>query len=797
MVYEYKLKPNKSAYVNYRFFKISIGLFLLFAVIYSIASLVLKEYLLYIVAVFVLIELLNYYSLNVQYRKENYIFLKDKIIRNSGGIFSDNETELIIKNITHVTMRLPYIENKLLKTGNVRVESAGSGVSEIFLKSIDNPSKMYEYVEKIMQYNGFKLSKSKSIQKERPSSIGVFFEVFRNLVTTLAILVWFFFDAELSIIGFVLENSLFLYLSGFLALLAFGFLTFRFLDLKRRVYSIYSDTITYQEGFLSKNYSFIPVENLSDSIITQTLIDKIFGLYDVKIGCQGSKQEVLFKNMVNGKEMESNIDKLISETKSLVGTGKQQTARVAETNKSTSNQAVSKPQITYKSKTLPRDTDFTAEYKMDTKRTMVPLFIALPICLILFPLMFVWIIVLIQMAIKINSTKYFVKQKSIEEKYNFISSKNKEFTNDKIMSVIFKENFIDKWFNTCSIHFWSIGSSEDIKFVNIKKSEGMHKSILAKSGISAQEVIYKRDSNFKVVDFFKANLFLTLISAIIILGSSYFALTINPLIAIIPAAMVVLCIFIIIYKITYYKRSNFTFFKDYVYFTRGIFFKDFYYVLYDNIKDITTVRYPFSWQGSVRFNIAGELIVQEGKSQMLISNHFKINYIAGIDNKDELIDLVFYKRPDSKQLSEMERNISSYSPETIRISKPDLANSLVGWLLIGGILGLIIYQFAQEILLPFILLLIILLGLVTWSVKAKSFSIQNYRIVANSGILYKKQTSIIFSKIDHINFSQGVFNKVFNNGNITVNTTGSSSAELIIQDIPDYKEFYEALKGYY
>ena len=797
MSYEYKLKPNRTAYINYSFLKSSVVFFLIFAIIYSIVNLVLKESFLYFIIIFIAIEIFNYYSLNVQYKKENYIFLENKIIHNSGGIFSDNELELIIKNITHVTMRLPYIENKLLKTGNIRIESAGSGVSEIFLKSIDNPDKMYEYVEKMMQYNGFKLSKSKLIQKERPSSIGVFFEVFRNLVTILVLIVWFFLEMELGMIGMILNNQLFLYSLGFLALLIFSWLIFRFLDLKGRIYIIYSDTITYQEGFLSKNYSFIPIENLSDSTITQTLIDKIFGLYDVKISCQGSKQEILFKNMANGKEMELNIDKLISATSSLIKTRKQRTVNVAGMGEPISNFAENKKQTVYKSKTLRIDTDFTAEYKIDAKRTIVPLLIAFPICFILFPLMPVWIIVLIQMAIKINSTKYLVKPRSIEEKYNFISSKNKEFTNDKIMSVVFKENFIDKWFNTCSIHFWSIGSSEDIRFVNIKKSEEMYKSILAKSGISAQDMIYKMNSNFKVMDLFKANLFFTLIFAIIILGSSYFVFVVNPLIAIIPVVIVVLCIFVIIYKISYYKTSKFTFFKDYIYFTRGIFFKDFYYVLYDNIKDITTVKYPFSWQGSVRFDIAGERIVQEGENQMFVSNHFKINYVEDIDIKDELIDLIFYKRPDSKQLSEIEQNIFSYSPRTIRISKPDAANSLAGWILIGSIFSLLVYQFARIIFAPFILLLITILIFVAWSVKVKSFSIQNYRVVAKSGILYKKQTSIIFNKIDHINFSQGVFNKIFRNGNITVNTTGSSAAELVIRDIPDYKEFYETLKEYY
>ncbi len=146
--YEYKLKPNRTAYISYSFFKTALGLFLIFAIIYSIASLVLKEFLLLFVITFIAIELFSYYSLNVQYKKENHVFLKDKIIYNSGGIFSDNETELIIKNITCVTMRLPYIKNKLLKTGNVRIESAGSSAAELIIRDITNCKEFYETLRK-------------------------------------------------------------------------------------------------------------------------------------------------------------------------------------------------------------------------------------------------------------------------------------------------------------------------------------------------------------------------------------------------------------------------------------------------------------------------------------------------------------------------------------------------------------------------------------------------------------------------------------------------------------------------
>lgn len=55
----------------------------------------------------------------------------------------------------------------------------------------------------------------------------------------------------------------------------------------------------------------------------------------------------------------------------------------------------------------------------------------------------------------------------------------------------------------------------------------------------------------------------------------------------------------------------------------------------------------------------------------------------------------------------------------------------------------------------------------------------------------------MFNKINHINFDQGMLNKIFKNGNIEVNTTGSSKTELTIKNIHNFKEFYGVLKKYY
>jgi len=776
----YKLKPNRSAFVNYRFAVRFIYSLIFFLIVYFVINRFFPVSALYFIIAFILLKLFSYYSLSVQYKKEKYVFLPNKVIRNGGGIFSDYEVELIVRNITHITMRLPFIENKLFQTGNISIESAGTGATEVFLRSLDNPKQIYDYIEKVMKHNGFKLTKANLIQQEQPSSVGVFFEVFKNFVSAIFFITiigfWIIGEFELNFISIFNSNAKIFFLIGALVLIGLFFRSiFNFLDLKNRVYDLYADTITYSEGFLSKNYSFIPIENLSDSTLTQTLVDKIFGLYDVNISCQGSQQEIHFKNMINGPKLEENIDKLIPQSKSLVGTEKQQ--KVA--------QAKVQTQAAYKAKTLDVDTKFTAEYQMDGKRTIVPLLIILPICLILFPLMIFWIIFLVTQIIRMSATRYLVKSSSMEQRYNFISQKNDEFSNEKIMAVVFKESFIDKWFNTCSIHFWSIGSSESIKFTNIKKTPGLYDSILAKSGIKPQETLYQMNSNFSFSQMLRSTLFITLFSIIIIAGSIIGAMLFNSLFSIPAVVLIVLYILITIYKSIYYNRSKLTFYKDYVYFERGIFFKEYFNSLYDNIKDITTVKYPFSSKGSINFNVAGEHIVQQGKNQSTISNSFKINYINGIDTKDELIDLIFYQRPNAQQVSQIEENIQQYAQKPVIISKPDLANSLFGLIV------------ASVIIFPLILLLPITIPFTIWSVKVRSFIIQPYRVIAKSGIFYKKQISIVFNKVDHINFSQGMLNKMFKNGNITVNTTGSSTAELVISNIDNFKEFYEVLKKYY
>jgi uncharacterized membrane protein YdbT with pleckstrin-like domain len=118
-------------------------------------------------------------------------------------------------------------------------------------------------------------------------------------------------------------------------------------------------------------------------------------------------------------------------------------------------------------------------------------------------------------------------------------------------------------------------------------------------------------------------------------------------------------------------------------------------------------------------------------------------------------------------------------------TKPDIANPV----LVLVILSILIT--------PLLILLPITLIWTIWSRKVITYILESYRVVEKSGILYKKQTSIVSHKIDYINKDRGFTNQVFKNGNVTIHTVGSSSPELILTDVKNYEKVYEELKKQY
>jgi uncharacterized membrane protein YdbT with pleckstrin-like domain len=72
--------------------------------------------------------------------------------------------------------------------------------------------------------------------------------------------------------------------------------------------------------------------------------------------------------------------------------------------------------------------------------------------------------------------------------------------------------------------------------------------------------------------------------------------------------------------------------------------------------------------------------------------------------------------------------------------------------------------------------------------------VEDFRVVVKRGVLYRKQTSILLDRVDSLQQKQGVLNKVFRNGDVSIMTAGSSKPDLKIIDSPGYLALYQLIR---
>ncbi len=834
-----ELKSNKYAFLFSRIFKKAVLSFIIFVVFYSLLRTMSYEpSLKFFTVLFILTILIIYKLESIVYKKLIYIFYDDKIVQKGGSLFTNYETQLNVKNITHLKLILPFLENKLFGTARIKIESAGSIASEIDLQSIDNYNEIYDLITQTMKNVGFDMKKGDLLSKEKPSPLGVFFEVFKSFIIGLFFLYSFIINLLYDDDGNKNELLYDKIINHIIPIIIFGVFfvfvwhIFKFLDLRKRIYKIYQNAITYKEGFLSKHYSFLPFKNFSDSGLTQTFIDKIFGLYDVKISCQGSGNEILFKNIINGKEMNNKLNELLNnqenETNLNAQTKIKKQAPEDKTNYNYNYQETLKMNfaktiispivigvslIIFVGLILFLVFLFKSTHPIDESLKSAAIYAFLNVFAIidlvaLFLIFTSTLIIVVTNYIQYRSTEYHIKPKSINYRYDFLISKDLEFEIQKVTGVVIKKSFIDEWFKTASINFWSIGANTSLNFKNITQKNQIIENILSKFGIKQEEKIYEIKSNFKISEEIKSHIFIFFFLLTFIVFVLFILLKINLLLTVLFFAICsIFYILSYLYKREYYKRSKIIFFKTFVYFQKGWLFKTFYYAKYNDIKDITITKYPLSKEGQIKFDIAGERIIKNRNGDKnIVSNNFAINYVPDIKNKDELIDYIFYKKPDQNQIKNIDQNPEYHALSKPKIIiKPSLKNTIASLffvIIIFDALFLSIVSFTPSKIAAVVVLMMIAINIIFFlamylPVKMTTYIMDNYRILFQGGVFYKKQKSIIYNKIDFINNNQKFLNKIFHNGNVTVNTVGSSKVELTIQDIPNYLEFYENLRNEY
>ncbi|NCG17759.1 MAG: PH domain-containing protein, partial [Rhodobacterales bacterium] len=578
------------------------------------------------------------YGAYVAFKKERYEIHTDHLVCHRGGLLSDGRTELDVRNITHVRLRLPFLRHRLFGIGDVRVESAGSAASEITFESIIGPEVVFEEVVEKMRANGYALEQGKVLHEESPGVVGALTDVVQvgigggvSLLFLLSFGVGLLADISVnggSALGAVLMVlGLFVSVIGPVSVLA-G-LVIRYLDMTRRTYVVYDDAVAYKEGFLTVDNALIPYENIADASTNRTIFDQMLGLYDVKVSCQGSGSEILFRRLSRGEALQSAISDLVAKAGAKAREVTEQQASTEE-DATADGEPASSSNVIAARKLVNPDEAWTAELKMNPGRAVAPLLVTLPF----FP---VWLIATVGMYIKASRTVFTIGPNTMANSYNFLGSTHQEFAYDKVTGVQVSRSPIDGLFKTLTVQIWSIGAPQPLRIAHVAEDSINLPALLRQCGIDASnpaEGALKQSFGPKVWAIQNVPAFVTL--TFILLGLLFAAVFTSPLILIVAPFLLLLPLPMAVVTRLRVNRQKLTFHKEHLEAQTGIFYRDHVYVRYNDVKKVSTSRIPFTDQGTLTVYVAGERIQKNEKGQdtgMKIPYSLTGAYIEGISLK--------------------------------------------------------------------------------------------------------------------------------------------------------------------
>ncbi len=795
-----QLKPDRSAFIWYGIGKsiiwyvitnigLIIGAFIFFNsgyLFYALISLVLST-------VGVLYGALTRF---IQYQKESYEILPDKIIYKSGNLFFDRQVDLPLAKVTLVEQVLPFIETSLFKTGNIRIETAGSGSTEVQLTSIAGTENVRKFLESKLMDLGMDLGQDELVQTEKPTVIGSILGSITWLLGSLAVFVWAsaFLTEVLPVVLIIFVGLLVLIIGLTLGIL-------RYLDYKSRQYLVYRGSLVYDEGFLTKKYAFIPLANLSDSETSQGLIHKIFGFYDIVLSTRGSGNDITFQAMPGGRKLEENIDMLIK--------------RQAESDSqkpviSANKQGI---QLNKQVKQIKQDQLLGNDYTKTIRLSIVKLVfeklvgfaVFLPILgLVVFGDVFVYIagifaIILIPSTIftvigaiiQYVSYTYYVKESSVKYSYNFLSRSEKEFNLAKVTSLQVRRSWLDYILGTGTINFTSIGSSSKLSFKNIKYDQELIDQLRSKLKLQGGKVLRQIKPRFSIWQWFLAQFWIWVMLALGVVFLVAVLLLAGEAGAILPTMLVlgfflaVLIITSIVYDFIFAIRAALRVYDGYLYRVVGIFVREHKFVPVGFVKDISSKKYPLVTGGQFRVNVAGDILPENTKSNQfqaqqqsqsgqnaagsaslasLYSNNLEMKYISDVFDQDDYLNrLISGKDLEVKP---------TYQAKPMPINE-----TVVG----------VIFSIFMPFLLP----------LVAWrylAISRMDYKIYSDRVVYSYGIVHSHRLTICYHQVDHLDQSTGLLNKIFKNGNVAIYTEGSSFVEMNVINIKDSQEFKSQLQ---
>lgn len=713
----------------------------------------------------------------VAYRKESYQIRDNRVICRRGGLVSDQTTELEVRNITHVKIKLPWLRHKFFGVGNVIIETAGTS-KPVVLRLIDGPEDVYVGMRERMKMHGYDLTQERLLHEERPALIGIFGECLGLLGGAAAVVSVVFSEAfaEQDKAGTAIADSSLNVALGSTVLISVGLIVsglvlLRFFDYRRRTYRVYDDVVVYDEGFLTRENAFIPFENIADSNTKSTLFDRIFGLCDVQVSCQGSGSEIKFRRLKQGVRLSAAINQLVIRARQ-----KQEHVARAAAGNGTPDASRGLPRRS-EPEAITSGASLAGEYRMHAARTMLPL-------MLLFPVFPIWIAAMIQAGIRVMSTRYSVRDGSMRHSYRFLTTHDREFACDKITGVMIKQNLWDRLFGTMTLRFWSIGSGKALEFAHVKSGQLDLPALMRQAGIpAASPGPHEVKTGFGALVWLRASLkylpIPLLAAAAIILA----AIEIDQTIYYVLIAPFLACVAAFLRSKIYHARQRLRFHDHHIEAEQGIITRRRYLVRYRNVKRTMITRYPGGEDGRLEIFVAAEEEVLSAAQQKqtrqaaLKQVSFTTGFIPNVRDTGLLLDDILCGRVEPAPQA------TAAEPLAVLLeSRRSVGNALVKLVVLS------------VLLFPLIALLPLTIPAVVIRVKRCRYRIEAARIVMSWGISYRHEMSVLLDRVDSLQQSQGPLNKLFGNGNVSIMTAGSSKPDLHLVDSPAYSGMYETIR---
>jgi len=726
----------------------------------------------------------SWYAASVAYRKERYEFSETKIRCEKGGLFSQQVTDLEVSNITHVKLHLPWLRWRFFGVGNVRIESAGSASSEITLRLIREPEAAWDRIRELMKSNGFALQQTELLHEEQPAPAGVLLDclgmalsaVFAVSLVGGEFLVEFARGAE----GFGGGPLVFLVLGSLVAGGGFIALALHWLDLSRRTYRVFDDCVIYEEGFLTRTNAFLPGENIADSSTNRSLIDQILGLYSVSVSCQGSGSELRFRRLRRGEELSETIDRLVEQLRQRPTHGTASPEQVQGEPGSTVLPTASPGRQPVPG--VPPEDAWTAELRMDKRRALIPL-------LLLFPIFPVWVVATGAALLRTSVTSFSVRPSSVRSTYKFLTVRQVEFSYDKITGVVVVRSPWDRLFGTVTVRLWSIGSGQPMSLQHVRQASLNLEALLRQAGIPRSAAQSEVPEAFGLRTWVAARLPLLCVAGTIASVLAVLTLVQHWAFSLGLVPLGSLLLLSLVYESLWCRSQQLRFHQEHLEAETGILVRRHTHIAFHDVKKVALTRYPGGDVGNLQFFAAGEQVPSNqagaqgnqggagGGGLGLTPYGVTLRFIDGIEELRPRIDVMLeHATPPAR---------GGIGSEVLRESQPALANSLVA-LVLGSL-----------VLLPLALLLPITLPWTVLAVRRRRYRIETGRVVYESGVLYRRHESVLWSRIDALRRKRGFLNTMLGNGSVTLLTAGSSKPDLVLSAMPDCDDFYaELLENY-